>query len=61
MNKQIIKTYIISSIVLVMIDYIYLLQVSKYYNTMITKIQHKKNTLILIPNESYNSHTNLYL
>lgn len=42
MNKEIINTYIISTIVLLILDYIYLSHVSKYYNTMITKIQKKK-------------------
>lgn len=42
MNKEIINTYIISTIVLLILDYIYLSLVSKYYNTMITKIQKKK-------------------
>jgi len=45
MNKEIIKTYIISTVVLLILDKIYLSQVSKYYNTMITKIQNKKMEL----------------
>ena len=42
MNRNIIKKILISSIVLVVIDYVYLSSVSKYYHEMIENIQNSK-------------------